>query len=282
MPKVKPGESKASYMKRCIPYYIRRGLTPKAAKGKCNGMYKNKHKKNDADEYINFTIDVPMQKMISIPEEEFNDDNENIEHKQYAVGNKGQRRAVAIVGDRFYKGHFMPAAELKKAYKLWEGTLHDINHMGTTYITGFFAIPNILYFVGYNNNVKWDNKTKSVSMDINIKDDTKYAKDWRAYVNLVEEAGGIPNVSIAFNAKVKLVKANELPKDVNWKEQGYTKDDLIPYICDIEPQALSTVLRGACNDKNGCGIGIKHNEINEQEEKDAQREAIIKWLKDNE
>ncbi len=228
------------------------------------------------NEIKQFTFDVPMQVINDLKP----DDVKN--YSELNAENKGQRRAVAIVGDRFYKGNFMPAKELKKAYKLWEGTLHDINHMGTTYITGFFAIPNILYFVGYNNNVKWDNKTNSVSMDINIKDDTKYAKDWRAYVNLVEEAGGIPNVSISFRASVKLVKPSELPKGVNWKEQGYTKDDLIPYIIDIQPEALSTVLKGACSDKDGCGIGIKHDSINEQEEKDAQRDVIIKWLKYNE
>ena len=278
MPDVKPGESKSAYMKRCVPYYIRKGLTPKAAKGRCYGMYKNKHNKN-ADKYEEFTFEVPM---IKIPmKEELNDDNEPLfEGVQYAA-NKGQRHAVALVGDRFYKGKFMPAKELKKAHKLWEGTLHDINHMGTTYITGFFAIPNILYFVGYNSNVKWDNKTNSVSMDINIRDDTKYAKDWRAYVALCEEAGQIPNVSVAFNAQVKYIKAKELPKGVDYKIEGYKKDDFIPYICDIQPQALSTVLKGACDDKKGCGIGIQHNEDNEHKEEYGQKEAIIKWLKEN-
>ena len=237
-------------------------------------------KKKEADKYKEFTIEVPIRKMIT--NEKFNDDNEGVVNKQYAV-NKGQRRAVAIVGDKFYKGNFFPATELKKAAKLWEGTLHDINHMGTTYVTGFSAIANILYFVGYNNNVKYDSKTKSVSMDINIKDDTKYAKYWRAFVSLCEEAGNVPNVSIAFNAKVKHVKASELPKEVDYKTEGYGKDDLVPCICDVDPQALSTVLQGACNDKSGCGIGITHEEDkdNELEEK-AQKEAIIEWLKKHE
>jgi len=279
MPDVKKGESRSSYMKRCIPYYTKRGLTLREAKGKCYGMYKNKHGL-EADEYEEFKFEVPM---IKIPmKEEFDDDNENIEHKQYSVSNKGQRHAVALVGDRFYKGQFMSAKELKKAYKQWEGTLHDINHFGTTFPVGFFAIPNILYFIGYNNNVKWDNKTNSVSMDINIRDDTKYAKYWRAYVALCEEAGQIPNVSVAFNAKTKLIKASELPKGVDYQSYGFSKEDMVEYIYDIQPQALSTVLKGACNDKNGCGIGIQNNEDNEHEEEDAQKEAIIKWLKENE
>ena len=156
MPDVKKGESRSSYMKRCIPYYTKRGLTLREAKGKCYGMYKNKHGL-EADEYEEFKFEVPMMKIPM--KEEFDDDNENIEHKQYSVGNKGQRHAVALVGNRFYKGQFMPAKELKKAYKQWEGTFHDINHFGTTFPVGFFFIPNILYFVGYNNNVKWNNKT---------------------------------------------------------------------------------------------------------------------------
>lgn len=228
------------------------------------------------NEIKQFMFEVPMQLCKELTPN-------NVEnYSELKASNNGARHAVAIIGDRFYKGAFLPAKELKKVYKLWEGTLHDINHFGTTFPVGFFAISNILYFVGYNNNVKWNNKNKSVSMDINIRDDTKYAGDWRAYVALCEEAGNVPNVSIAFNAKTMLVKASELPKGVNWKEQGYKKDDLVEYIYDIQPQALSTVLKGACNDKNGCGIGIQNNEDNEQEEKDAQKEAIIKWLKENE
>ena len=173
----------------------------------------------EENESKQFTFEVPMERIKENPSTELTEEDVNLD------SDKGQRHAVAIIGDRFYKGKFLPAKELRKAHKLWEGTLHDINHMGTTYITGFFAIPNILYFVGYNNNVKWNSKDKSVSMDINIRDDTKYAKDWRAYVALCEAAGNIPNVSIAFNAKTMLVKASELPKGVDWKGQGYGKDD---------------------------------------------------------
>ncbi len=42
MPKVKKGESKSSYMKRCVPEIINEGKSQKAAVGKCGGMFKDK------------------------------------------------------------------------------------------------------------------------------------------------------------------------------------------------------------------------------------------------
>lgn len=43
MPRIRKGESKGDYMRRCIPYVMRReGLKHKEAVGKCSGMYYNK------------------------------------------------------------------------------------------------------------------------------------------------------------------------------------------------------------------------------------------------
>ena len=199
-------------------------------------------------------------------------------------------RAVALIGDRFYHGAFVSAVELEKAYKGWENTLHDINHQGTTHIQGLTATSDILYFVGYNKNVTYDNESKSVSMDIEIDDNTQYAKAWHGYVSLCEKAGQTPNVSVNFRGKTKRVQAKELPEGVNFSELGLKPTDYVDYIYDIEPGALSTVYRGACSDSDGCGIGkcdcnrnhteeeINKEDALEQEEK----EALIEWLKENE
>ena len=56
---------------------------------------------------------------------------------------------TAIIGNSFMNGGFFSNEELKRVYKQWEGTLHDINHWGTSYPTGFTASSNILYFIGY-------------------------------------------------------------------------------------------------------------------------------------
>ena len=198
-------------------------------------------------------------------------------------------KAVALIGDRFYQGAFVPATELEKAYKGWENTLHDFNHQGTTHFQGLTATSDILYFVGYNKNVTYDKESKSVSMDIDISDETFYSKAWRGYVSLCEKAGQTPNVSVNFYAKTKRVQAKELPEGVNYTEFGLKPTDYIDYVYDIEPGALSTVYRGACSDSDGCGIGkcdcTNHTEeeINESEELEKEeKEALIKWLKENE
>jgi len=198
-------------------------------------------------------------------------------------------RAVALVGDRFYHGAFVPAVELEKAHKGWENTLHDLNHMGTTHIQGLTATSDILYFVGYNKNVTYNKESKSVSMDIEIDDNTHYAKAWRGYMSLCEKAGQVPNVSVNFSGKTKRVQAKELPEGVNFSEYGLKPTDYVDYIYDIEPGALSTVYRGACSDSDGCGIGkcdcTNHTEeeINEEETlEQEEKQALIKWLKENE
>jgi len=222
--------------------------------------------------------------------------------KSYTDGNglageesNEKTRAVALIGDRFYRGQFLPAIELSKAHKGWENTLHDINHMGTTHIQGLTATSDILYFVGYNRNVTYDEKTKAVAMDIVPKEETFYGKAWKAYVELVEEAGGVPNVSVHFNAKVKRIQAKNLPDDVSYSDYGLDADDYVDYIYDIVPGALSTVFRGACNDAMGCGIGKSNscdceNNNNEDEEpiditkekQEEERQELITWLKEHE
>lgn len=202
-----------------------------------------------------------------------------------------KRTAVALIGDRFYKGAFLSAKELEKAHKGWENTLLDINHQGTTDIKGLTATSNILYFVGYNDNVRYDEKTKSMQMDVHIVDKTHYASAWRGYIELCEKSGQTPNVSVSFRAKTKAVKVSDLPEDVDYKAYGLSEEDRVAYIYDIQPQALSTVFRGACNDKDGCGIGMNQNQsevhseegddsVNEEERQ--KREEIISWLKEHE
>ena len=48
MPKPKKGESKKSYISRCIPVVISEGRTMDQAAGKCHGMWKNYKKAKKA------------------------------------------------------------------------------------------------------------------------------------------------------------------------------------------------------------------------------------------
>jgi len=108
-------------------------------------------------------------------------------------------------------------------------------------------------------------------------------------VSLCEKAGQVPNVSVNFSGKTKRVQAKELPEGVNFSEYGLKPTDYVDYIYDIEPGALSTVYKGACSDSDGCGIGkcdcTNHTEeeINEEETlEQEEKQALIKWLKENE
>lgn len=228
-------------------------------------------------EHQRFTFTVPMNK---ISEQEINYDCPDCNDGEYEI--KEGKRAVALVGDRFYHGKFFPATELEKAHKKWENTLHDINHQGTTDARGMMLSSNILYFVGYNRNVTYDKETKSMSMDIEINDNTHYAAAWRGYVDLCDKAGQTPNVSIAFNARVGRMKASDLPSDVDYQAYGFSDDDVIEYIYDVQPNALSTVFQGACSDKDGCGIGKCDTKPDGEdlEEKQKAKEELIKWLKE--
>jgi len=238
----------------------------------------------EESEYKEFSFMVTMSKT----EEKIDlSDCEDCE-KEYEIK---ENRAVALVGDKFYHGSFLSADELKKAHKQWENTLHDINHQGTTDIKGLTASSNILYFVGYNDNVRYDEKRKSMVMDVHIVDKTHYASAWRGYVELCEQSNQTPNVSVSFMAKTKAVKVSDLPDDVDYKAYGLSEDDHVSYIYDIQPQALSTVFRGACSDKDGCGIGMcqnqdeVHSETDDdttKEEERQEREKIISWLKEHE
>ncbi len=197
------------------------------------------------------------------------------------------RNAVALIGDKFYKRDFFSAIELEKAAALWDGSLHDINHMGTTYGDGLRTHSNILYFVGWQDNIQYDQDTKSVSMDIHADYDTHYGKAWKSYIGLCEKAGQAPNVSISFLGKRKMVKANDLPAGSNYEAYGYSKDDYVSYIYDVIPRGLSTVLKGICNDKQGCGMATNNSDntcqkpvvIEENNKDDEKRAYIEKRLK---
>jgi len=229
-------------------------------------------------EFEMFTMDVAMTEPS---ETVIVEENETVKTTHFS-SNKDGHRAVAIIGDRFMRGVFLPAKELEKVYKQWNGTLHDINHMGTTHLMGLGASSDIRFFVGFQKDASYDSKTKEVSMNIHVNENTLYGKAWRSYVELCKEAGMTPNVSVAFLGKRGKMKAKDLPEGVEYAAYGLEDDDEIEYIYDIQPRALSTVLRGACNDKDGCGI---NNECKDgkcdlsQDDYEKRRQEIIKQLK---
>lgn len=213
--------------------------------------------------------------VVSTPKTIKNDDGTS------RTENEKTYRIVAMIGDRFMNGGFFPAEEAQRVYKGWKGTMHDINHFGTHFPAGFGGTSNILFFIGFHKNVEYNPATKEVTMDIEINPNAMYAPAWKAYVDICDKAGKIPNVSVTYMGKQEWILVKNLPKEANWKAEGFGKDDLVPVLMEVEPVCVSTVLRGRCNDKDGCGIrdSSSWDEQSITDALDKERQEIIKYLK---
>jgi len=253
MPSIKEGESEDEYCKRCIPYVIEKeGASPDEAYAKCHGMYKQNKEKGTqyTEETKEFTFTFQL---VEIPKDCQLDKSELKEFASKETENWVTIRATAIVGDRMMNGFYVPYDELKKSLSQWDGTLHDISHLGTSYPDNAppFKRENLDYIIGYQNNVSANDETKEVSMDVNIyKKSLKY-ESWKSFIDISNAAKRTPNVSVSMVAKPKAIKASEL----NYAESyGFKKDDMVLCLCDIQPRALTTCIKGACDDKKGCGL----------------------------
>lgn len=259
-PKPKPGQTRADFISYCIPIVHKEHpkWSMKKVKAVCYSIWRRHHKNDDTefigftengDEIIKFTDDAiylssPIP--LSVTPSGTNDKNDDLP-------NPNKKHMIAVIGDRFMAGGWLSAEVLQKDYKDWENSLHDLNHMGTS--TGFFLIQSdISYFVGWHSNVQYDKKTKSVSMDLNIEPEVPRSVEWKGYIKLCENANRIPNVSVTYYGTRKYIPAKDLPKEADWKKEGYGKEDLVPVLTEIKPFCVSTVLRGRCDDKGGCGI----------------------------
>lgn len=196
---------------------------------------------------------------ITKPEE--TKDNKSIGFVESAISDNGYTMTIAV-GNRFMKGIYVSSLELKRITQGFHNTLHDLNHMGSGYQIGFTIIPSdIAYVVGYQDNPKFDDSTGELKADLHIEKDSPKYNDWKNYINISAKIGRIPNVSMFVYGRVKYVSTKDLPEGTDFKSEGYNENDLIPVMTDVIPYMVSTVFRGTCSDKNGCGI--KHNESND-------------------
>jgi len=216
-----------------------------------------------------YTFDIDCDKAIKI----LSDNDKTI---QLDASNDDRYTAIAVIGDKFYKGKFLPFNELMKSYKTMDGAYHDINHWGTTYPVD--NNPNIEYIIGYQKNTRLDLNTKQMLTDIYIDRQHPRYQYWRSFIDNSRKAGRTPNVSVSFWASNKTVKADTLP--VNYTSYGYDKNDDIEYLYDIGFQALSTVFQGACDDKDGCGIKTGYNQDNNINEDEAKKRKLKERIKE--
>lgn len=267
-PKPKKGETKTDFIKRCIPYTKKEH--PSWSHDKVVAVcheYWRRSRKNSDEEKFSDEAQFIFEPILELESEEAEKPIQT-----------GTRNMIAIIGNRFMNGGFLSAEVLEKSYKKWNGTLHDINHMGTS--TGFFLMQSdITYFIGYHTNVKFNSETKEVSMELNVEPDCTFTAAWTAYVKLCERASRIPNVSVTYYGKRDFILASNLPKNVPWKKEGYGKDDLVPILTEITPVCVSTVLQGRCNDKDGCGLRNEDDDSELEAEIEEKRKEIIERIK---
>jgi hypothetical protein len=273
MPTLRKGETQKEWIARCVPYLMDEGKTRDQALATCYGMWKAKHP-HDSDEswlaelnseslfHANAEFKVQTTTHYMNCNGDILPNADDTTHEVTVT-----RRMIALVGDRFMNGGFFSYELLKNGYKQWEGTLHDINHMGTAANSVTGTVSDITYFVGYHSNVVLDEANKSVSMDINVVDSTQYAAAWKGFIELCDRAGKIPNVSVTYFGQRKFIKVSDLPNGVDYESEGYSKDDYVPYLTYVQPICVSTVLIGRCDDTHGCGIrntcSCGNNELDE-------------------
>jgi len=268
MPEHKKGESRKDWMNRCVPYVIKReGLSPKNAAGKCGGMYdqwkKKQHKKQHSDlqeDDIMVYGKYEQGKYYSFKFDSFDGYGEStefnyVEFVEKATSQKGFNMVIAI-GNRFMKGVYVSKDEMKSAYRGFNNTLHDLNHMGSGYMMNLFSVvpSDISYIVGWQDSLSYDDTTNEVRANVHIEKTAPRYSEWKNYIDISAKIGRTPNVSMFVYGKIEYKQARELPTNSGYRKAGYKADDLVPCMTNIMPFMVSTVTRGTCDDKKGCGI----------------------------
>ena len=162
---------------------------------------------------------------------------------------------TAAVGDIFYQDTFVSKETLKNIAQGWNGTVHDLSHLGTACPNGAMGFrENLDYVVGFNADSHWDDKTNSVRMKTYIAHDAPKYSTWKNYVDICRMTNRKPNVSMDVTpAKFKAMDIKDIPAGVVVPHQ-YVRNGKVKALESGVPQAVATCLAGKCNDKDGCGI----------------------------
>ena len=166
---------------------------------------------------------------------------------------------IAAVGDRFYGNLYVPSNTLKASAKMWDSTYNDISHLSTSFPAGMTAVENIEYITGYNSDAHFDDSINAVRVKMHINHNSPKYKVWKSFMDINKDANRIPNVSIYGFYKAKSMKRTALPASVNTPD-SLSRSEHVIAMSDIIPIAITTCLRGKCDEKAGCGITIKQNE----------------------
>lgn len=163
--------------------------------------------------------------------------------------------AVAAVGDRFYGNLFVPSAVLRETASMWNSTLNDISHLGTMYPASLSFVENMEYITGYNSDAVFDESIKAVRVKMHVSHDAPKYQAWGNFMNISKDAKRVPNVSIFGFQKSKAIHRREIPNGVIIPE-GAMHGDYVIAMSDMIPFAVTTCLKGKCDEVAGCGISI--------------------------
>jgi len=216
-------------------------------------------------------------------------DSDYTEFVEKATSKEGFNMVIAK-GNMFMKGVYLSSKEMRMAHKGFNNTLHDLNHMGSGYMISFLQVvpPDIAYIVGWQDDLSYNDATDEVRASVHIREQAPKYNDWKNYIEISEKIGRMPNVSMVVYAKIEYVEARELPKGCGYGKAGYKAGDFVPCMVDIQPFMVATVTQGACNDKDGCGIGNSckttdtdtHEATDETKENGKTVEEVDKLIKE--
>lgn len=276
MPEVKKGQTKSEYISYCISWIKENepdkkdwstGRLYKHCEGLWNSAKSTSREKADAKTMeklsaqfknlgykpIAFTSDnigivtfndgtISMSEMT----EEFESDGETVRY--YDVVD-----AVVAVGDRFYGTLYVSSDVLRMSAHLWNSTYNDLSHFGTMYPAGMSSTENLEFITGYNSDAVFDDDINAVRVKMHISHNSPKYSVWKSFMDVTKDAKRIPNVSIFGFYKAKAMKKDKLPVGVVVPD-GALHGNYVIAMSDIIPFAISTVLKGKCDDVAGCGI----------------------------
>ena len=142
-------------------------------------------------------------------------------------------RSTILVGDGTYNGIFFPADEVQRATLGFDKQPINLDHSD--------LVENI---VGYVTEPLFEGNKISVKPVLD-QDTFKY-KVAKGYIDSRLRAGMIPEVSIG-------VWCDKEFEDLNGTETLVARN--------LHADHLAIVTRGACSPQDGCGIGLKHEEV---------------------
>ena len=178
--------------------------------------------------------------------EEFESDGEHV--RRYNVVD-----AVVAVGDRFYGNMYVPSSVLKVSANQWNSTYNDISHLGTMYPAGMGSVENMEYITGYNSDAGFDEAINAVRVKMHINQNSPKYNVWKSYMDISKDAKRVPNVSIFGFYKSKAIRRSVIPSGTVIPESALHGEYVVA-MAELIPFAITTCLKGKCDDVAGCGI----------------------------